>query len=388
MKRRNFIKTGFVAGSSLMIPGFIQGMNQMKSTSNRKLIVVQLAGGNDGLNTIIPYRSDDYYKLRPSIAIDADKLIKIHDELGFHAALKNMASLYDNGELSIINQVGYPNQNKSHFRASDIWLTASDANQYLQSGWLGRYLDAECNQPHAAIQYGTQKSFALKGKKGLGMALTDPKQLFHMSNEPFLQELTQLNASKTGNLDFLYKTLASTQQSAQYLYQNFKTYRSKANYPKHKFAQSLKTIASLIGAGVETGIYYTEVGGFDTHTNQINRHKILLKQLDESLWALRNDLKASNNWDNTIVLVFSEFGRRIKENGSKGTDHGKANNVWLMGGKLKKPGFANAVTNLQLQEDDDLLHQIDFRSIYADITHNWLETNKAIISKHPDINLI
>ncbi|TRX72201.1 DUF1501 domain-containing protein [Carboxylicivirga sp. M1479] len=383
MKRRNFIKTSFVAGSTLMIPGFLQALNkETVGQGNNKLIVIQLSGGNDGLNTFVPYRNDSYYNLRPNIGLSAKELIKCDSEMAFHQSLAQLANMFDNGEVNIINQVGYPNQNKSHFRASDIWLSASGANQYLQSGWLGRYLDAECTYPHAAIQYGVHKSLALKGKKGLGMVLTNPQQLYNFSNEPFLKALASSPASNKTDVGFLYKTLVNTQQSADYLYHTSRQYKSIVDYPKSKFGQSLKVIGSLMASGIQTNVFYNEIGGFDTHSNQLNRQKQLLLQLDEGLKALKDDLKASGNWNNTRILIFSEFGRRIKENGSKGTDHGKANNVWLIGGGLKKPGFYNSPSNLDMHSNNDLLHTVDFRSIYASVIHQWLKADyRSIIGR-------
>ncbi|WP_289053679.1 DUF1501 domain-containing protein [Carboxylicivirga marina] len=381
MKRREFLHKSAIAGTTLMLPGFLQAFNKRSLNLNQnKLIIIQLAGGNDGLNTITPYRSDDYYKNRPSISLAKNKLLKVNDETGFHPSLQNLAQMFEKGEVSIVNQVGYPNQNKSHFRASDIWLTASDSQEYLQHGWLGRYLDAECQSPHDAIQSGTQLSLALKGEKSLGMAFTDARQLYTISNESFIHELSASTNDKTGELAYLYKTLTQTQQSTEYIFNTSKTYSTKTEYPKHKLAQSLKMIASLIGSNTETQIYYTEMGGFDTHTNQNTRQQQLLTQLDESLAALKKDLQQSNSWHNTLILVFSEFGRRISENGSKGTDHGKANNVWLLGGRLANPGFYNPISNLQLSEDNDLLHSVDFRTIYSSVIHDWLKSDyKSIV---------
>ncbi|WP_066627942.1 DUF1501 domain-containing protein [Labilibacter marinus] len=380
MDRRAFLKHSVVASSALMVPQFLQGINQSDVSFNgKRLIVVQLAGGNDGLNTIVPYRNDIYYKQRPTISIKPSEVLGINSELGMHPSLKNTASLFENGEMTIFNQVGYPNQNKSHFRATDIWLTASDANKYYSSGWLGKYLDAECNAPHSAIEIGTSMSLALKGKKGLGMAFTNPAELKRVGNTSFFNALNKVNHQGNETLGYLYKTFNNTKSSTDYLFDKYKTYKTNVDYPNSELARSLKTIASLIGSGVETPVYYASMSGFDTHSNQQNKQKQLLSTLDSSLSSLVKDLKQTGNYENTLILVFSEFGRRINENGSKGTDHGKANNVWLLGGNLNKPGFANNTTNLNLQDEKDLLHTLDFREIYSSILKNWLGSNQAII---------
>lgn len=384
MKRRAFIRGSLLAGSGLMIPGFLKALQKPNPQFNgKRLIVVQLSGGNDGLNTVVPYTNDLYYQLRPTIALPKTKLHHLSDELALHPSMPNFHSLYHNGELNIINHVGYPNQNKSHFRATDIWLSASDANENRQYGWLGQYMDAECELPHSAIQSGNQLSSALKGSKGLGMAFSDPQQLYRISNESYLKGLSRFANQQNSQVRYLYQTLKRTQDSSADIYRKYKHISSPINYPNTQFAHSLKMIASLIGADIQTKIYYTELGGFDTHSNQLGRQANLLKQLDEGLWALRQDLKSKNQWCNTLVLIFSEFGRRINENGSKGTDHGKANNVFLLGGQLKKPGVVNDASDLLHAEGNDLLHHLDFRRIYADILQNWLQTNSTnILNKH------
>jgi uncharacterized protein (DUF1501 family) len=381
MNRRSFIKKSIAGGSVLIVPGLLFGEElSLKNTNGQRLIVLQLSGGNDGLNTIIPYKNDDYYRLRPTIAIEPKEVIKVSSELGMHPSLKNIASLFEDGDMSIYNQVGYPNQNKSHFRATDIWLTAGDSDKYYSTGWLGKYLDSNCEVPHSAIEIGASLSLALKGEKGLGMALTNPVELKRTSDTSFFNAMSKVDYSGNGRLASLYASFKNTKSSVNYLFNQYKNNNSGVEYLNNQLSNSLKTIGRLIGSGSESSVYYVSLGGFDTHGNQLGRQKQLLSVVDSSLGAFVKDLKSSGNWENTLILVFSEFGRRIKENGSKGTDHGKANNVWLLGGDLYKKGFANENTDLFHAEEDDLLHKMDFREIYASILKYWLNAKSGIIS--------
>lgn len=380
MDRRAFVKNSLVASSALMMPQFLNGINSSGININgKRLVVVQLSGGNDGLNTIVPFRNDDYYKLRPTLCIKSSEVIKVSTELGMHPSLKNMASMFDRGEMSIFNQVGYPNQNMSHFRATDIWLTASDADKYYSTGWLGNYLDAECAHPHSAIEIGTSMSLALKGQKGLGMAFIHPAELKRAGDTAFFNDLTKVSHQGNDPLDYLYKTFTNTKASTDYLFNKFKTYQSQVEYPNSELSKSLKTIGSLIGSGIETAVYYVSMGGFDTHSNQQNRHKQLLEIMDGALGTFVKDLKRTGYFESTLILVFSEFGRRLNENGSKGTDHGMANNVWLIGGKLNRPGFANEMTDLNQREENNLVYSMDFREIYASVLINWLGAKQNVL---------
>jgi len=380
MDRRSFLKNSLVASSALMMPQFLNAFNNTSNVFNgKRLVVIQLSGGNDGLNTIVPYRNELYYKLRPTIGIQHSEVIKVSDDLGMNPSLKNTASLFLEGEMSIFNHVGYPNQNKSHFRATDIWLTASDADKYYSNGWLGKYLDAECETPHSAIEIGTSMSLALKGEKGLGMAFINPVEMKRVSDTSFFNELKDANPEGNEILSYLYKTFTNTKSSTDYISARYKTFSSTIEYPNSPVGSSLKTIGTLINAQLETPVYYVNMGGFDTHSNQQNRHNQLLSKLDDALFAFVKDLKMGGTFDDTLILVFSEFGRRINENGSKGTDHGKASNVWLIGSKLKNPGFINGITDLNMNDENDLLYKMDFREIYSSILKNWLNTRHSII---------
>ena len=381
MRRRDFLKTSALASTSLLAPSFLPaafGGQASGSRSGKILVVIQLSGGNDGLNTIIPFRNDIYYRSRPALAIPASEVLRVGDELGFNPALQALQPLYGDGLLSIVNSVGYPNPDRSHFRSMDIWHTASDSDQYLSAGWLGRYLDSECTgcaRPYHALELDDSLSLALKGRERNGFAMSDAGQLKRTTDNRFLQAVGKVadEHEHESQAAYLYKVMVDTQSSADYLFQQSKVHQSKAPYPLTSFGQDLKKVAELITADTATRVYYVNLTGFDTHANQKNRQARLLKQLAEGLQAFVADLKQNGLLDDTLILAFSEFGRRVSQNASNGTDHGTANNVFLLGGKLKKPGFFNQAPDLQDLDEGDLKYQVDFRSLYSAILENWLE---------------
>lgn len=388
MKRRDFLKQSTLASSLFFVPNFVKAFeNVAKNTfQHKKLVIIQLSGGNDGLNTIIPYTNDVYYKNRPQLSIQKNKLIKVTDELGFHQSLSPLKNLYDQGYLSIINNVGYPNPNRSHFRSTDIWQTASDANEYMSSGWVGRYIEKYGKNPYSGIELDDSLSLIMKGENTNGIATKNPNVLFANTNTPFFRKVLNKQTDEhlsEHNLGYLYKTMIEAKSSAKYIYQTSKTYKSKFDYPKNPFGRQLKTTAEFINSNLETKVYYVSMGGFDTHANQLNRQSNLLKTYSESIEVFVNDLKKNNTFKDTLILTFSEFGRRVQQNAAAGTDHGAANNVFLIGENLNKKGFYNAAPDLMnLDQNKDIIHTVDFREIYATILDNWLEVDHhSIISK-------
>ena len=381
MKRRNFLKSAGLASSALMVPSFLQGATGrrlMSSRTGRILVVIQLSGGNDGLNSIVPYQNDIYYKLRPKLAIKKGEVLKLTDELGLNPALEGLRDLYDDGLLSIVNNVGYPNPDRSHFRSMDIWQTASDSREYLNTGWIGRYLDSQCegcDVPYHALEVDDSLSLALKGKQRIGFAAGDPIQLKKQADNLFLRKMAHADHHHEEPAAYLYKTMIDTQSSSEYLYRQAKVYKSRVKYPLTPFGRDLKQVAELITADTDTQIYYLSLSGFDTHVNQKNQHARLLKQYAQGVKAFVSDLKKNNLLDDTLIMTFSEFGRRVKQNASGGTDHGTANNLYLIGGKLRKTGFYNSGPNLQNLDSGDLIYKVDFRQIYANIVDDWLQAD-------------
>lgn len=372
-----------MASTALFIPGFLKDLGRMQ-VKEKNLVVIQFSGGNDGLNTIVPFANDLYYQNRPSIAVKSEEVIKIDGQLGFNPKMTGLADLLEKGYLSVVNNVGYPNPDRSHFRSMDIWHTASSSEEYLTTGWLGRYLDNACSGcqfPHYAIEVDDDLSLALKGSQRSGFAWSNPNQLKKSADNKLLKFYAQSGPQQEApnNVKFLYKTLVDTQSSADYLYRTSKVHTSKAAYPATPFGRDLRQIAELMTAGAETRIFYAGLTGFDTHANQKNQQERLLQQYSDGIKAFVNDLESNGLFDNTLILTFSEFGRRVKQNASNGTDHGAASNLFLIGGKIRQAGFFNEGPNLQDLDEGDLKHSIDFRSIYATVLEKWLEVDSSLV---------
>jgi len=386
--RRRFLQVGSLASASLMLPKFLKAMEKgnMVPPGNKVLVVVQLSGGNDGLNTVIPYRNDIYYKMRPTLGIKRDAALSLNDELGIHPALKSFKALYDDGSLGVLNSVGYPNPDRSHFRSMDIWQSASESKDYWSTGWLGRYLDAQCkgcDKPTQALEIDDTLSLALKGDAVKGLALTDPQRLFGASNDRYFKELLakKKHDEEHQNVDYLYKTMAETVSSAAYIQQQFKTYKSKEAYPSTELGRNMKTIAELIMTDINTSVYYVSHGSFDTHVGQQNQQQRLFEQLSGALQAFTTDLKKNNRFQDVLVMTFSEFGRRVGQNASGGTDHGTANNMFLIGGGLKQQGVLNDGPDLTQLQEGDLQYKVDFKNVYATLLKKWLGADDQSILK-------
>lgn len=391
--RRTFLKqSSLAAAGTVLIPNFLKAMEGVPTQSlagEKILVVIQLSGGNDGLNTIIPYRNDLYYSLRPQLAIAKEKVLKASDDLGFHPSLAKLNELYDRGNLTVINNVGYPNPDRSHFRSMDIWQSGSDSDQYLTTGWIGRYLDSSCincNVAHQAIEIDDALGLALKGATIKGMAMKNPAKLYQVMHNKFVQKLNQNDQAETVEdpaLHYLYKTLAETISSADYIYDKASAVRSTTTYPGNELGTRLKTVAELINSGIETKVYYVSFSGFDTHIRQAGQHDRLLTTFAESVHAFVNDLERTNRFKDVMIMTFSEFGRRVAENASGGTDHGTANNLFIIGKDLLKKGFLNGTPDLYQLDQGDLIHQIDFRRVYATLLKKWLGgDDRRILSGH------
>ncbi|QHV98660.1 DUF1501 domain-containing protein [Spirosoma endbachense] len=389
MNRRDFLQqSALTTAGTLLIPHFLkayetQAMGQLPGSTGKILVIVQLSGGNDGLNTVIPFRNDIYYRERPTIAIRPEKVLPLNDEIGLHPAMGSLKALYDEGLVTVINNVGYPNPDRSHFRSMDIWQTASDSDQYLRTGWVGRYLDAACagksQQPFRTIEVDDTLSLALKGNNLNGMAVLDPKKLYNQTRSGLVTKLGKEHHDEHESVSYLYKTLAETVSSAEYVYDKAKIQTSSTTYPNHELGNRLKTVSQFIQSGVETSVYYISISGFDTHINQPGQQERLLGQYAEAVGAFMTDLKAAGRQNDVLLMTFSEFGRRVKQNASNGTDHGTANNVFLIGGGMSSRRVLNEAPNLTALTDGDLTYSVDFRQIYATLLHDYLGTDDVAI---------
>ena len=389
IKRKEFIQIGSLATASLLVPKFLKAFESksMVLPGNKVVVIVQLSGGNHGLNTVIPYRNDLYYKARPKLGIAKDKVLTLTDEVGLNPALKGLKELYDDGSLSVLNNVGYPNPDRSHFRSMDIWHTASNSNEYWTSGWMGRYLDSQCkgcDKPTQAIEIDDILSLALKGEEIKGIAVKDPRRLYGTANEKFFRDIMKNHTDEAGDqpADYLYKTMAETLSSADYIFKQSRMHPTNAVYPTTNLGNSLKTIASLIYSEINTKVYYVSLGSFDTHINQEGQQNRLFTEMNDAIKAFVKDLKEQHRFDDVLLFSFSEFGRRVEQNASNGTDHGTANNMFMISGGLKQKGILNPMPDLSDLNEGDLKYNVDFKNVYATILNKWLMADdKSILMK-------
>ena len=397
LSRRKFIQLGSLASASLMVPNFLKGFQYgaMPKTGNKVLVIVQLSGGNDGLNTIVPYRNDIYYKSRPLIGIKRESALSLTDDVGLNPAMKGMKQLYDEGHVSIINGVGYPHPDRSHFRSMDIWQSGSTAAELVTSGWVGRWLDNAPSASNAnnalALEVDDTLSLAMKGTERKAIAARDINQFHNAAANSYFKKLASHDEEHDRQLaGYLYKTLRETTSAADYIYDQSKVYATTQTYPDTQIGKRMKTIGSLIVSGAETQVYYVSHGSFDTHVNQNDRQNKLFEQLDASLTALTNDLKKNGRFDDVLIMTFSEFGRRIAQNASNGTDHGTASSMLFIGGGLKKAGLYNDIPSLEDLDDGDLKYKVDFKQVYATVLDNWLQTDsqKVLDKKYERLSFI
>jgi uncharacterized protein (DUF1501 family) len=371
MDRRKFLAlTGTFTGGSLLLPDFLYSFGSQTNLvlGEQSVVFVQLNGGNDGLNTFIPFEDPLYYDSRPTIAISKIEVLNAAKGMAFHPALKGFASMQQNGDLSVIQNVGYPNPVRSHFRSQEIWQTAPTHQEYLNDGWLGRYLDLQCkeHQPTAGINIDTIDNLALKGDEPNSITVKDPDR-FKTKNK---QE-NEGQLSGNPQLDFVRKVASSVVEGSDDIQKALaKAASSDVVYPKTGLAKNLEWISKLIKGNLNSKVYYTSLGGFDTHDNQLSIHKNRLTELNDAVFSFYEDLKKAQQLQNVTIVVFSEFGRRVKDNG-RGTDHGTAAPMFVIGGNNRGKIIGNN-PNLADLDNGDLKHEIDFRSVYASILKNKL----------------
>ena len=384
IKRKSFLQIGALATASLMLPKFLKAFEKpmMVPPGNKVVVVIQFSGGNDGLNTVIPLENDIYYRERPKLGISKKDAVRLTDEAGLNPALISFKELFDDGSLGILNNVGYPNPDRSHFRSMDIWQSASNSTDYTSTGWIGRYLDAQCHhcdKPTQALEIDDILSLALKGQDNNGLAFKDPRKLYSTSNEKYFKEINAAHHTGEATADYLYKTMSETLSSADYIFQQSKLHPTAEAYPSTGLGKNLKTIASLIMSDINTTVYYISLGSFDTHVNQQEQQKKLFTELNDAVKAFTADLKKNNRFQDVLMMTFSEFGRRVTQNASGGTDHGTANNMFFISGGLKEKGLLNALPNLADLVDGDLKHTVDFKDVYATVLHQWLNADDNLI---------
>jgi len=413
--RREFIHRGMgllAAGAS--VPAFLSSTayaindpadakrtQQATGKDGKILVVVQLAGGNDGLSMIVPHGDDAYYRVRRNIAVPQREVIRMNEYLGFHPNLKPLEALAKEGKLSVVQGVGYPNPNRSHFRSMDIWQSAQPDDETPTSGWLGRYFDATCTgeEPHVGLSVGETLPLAMKGMRVTPLSferlenyryngrdkdryghLNEPNPVTVPSTQPAGMRSTRrkpdskiVAPSASDQVDFLSRTAMNAQASSDQISRVTRSFKPVGEYPGGEFGDGLRTIAAMIGGGMSTRVYYVSLGGFDTHANQKGSHDRLMNDIGRGLKAFWDDITKQENTDRVLVMTFSEFGRRVSVNASGGTDHGAAAPLLLLGKGFKDTlvGKHPSLTDL---DQGDLKYGVDFRHVYATVLQEWLET--------------
>ncbi len=422
--RREFLRSTVLGGAlSWTVPSFLANTlsalqtqaadSATQVTTGRDgtiLVVLQMAGGNDGLNTVVPFANDFYRKARPKIGLAGDQVLKLNDELGLHPGLAGLKALYDAGQLAVVQGVGYPNPNRSHFRSTEIWQTASDSERFEKYGWIGRYFDHACAgcDPTVGVCVGGQMPQSFASRSGRGISLDNPQNYRFLPGRtkpgelPLTEEtVRQLNRPEDGSsensgatigaiggpvthagsaLDYVERVALDAEVSSEKIRAISGRVQNQASYPASQLGNALKLVARLIGGGLPTRVFYVSQGGYDTHTNQTGNHERLLRDLGGSIQAFVEDLQAQANLERVLLLTFSEFGRRVAENANQGTDHGAAAPMFLAGHRLKA-GLLGTYPSLAPADlfQGDLKFAVDFRSVYASVLDDWLQTPGAPI---------
>ncbi len=363
-----------------------------KDASSRILVVVQLAGGNDGLNTVVPYEMDGYYKHRRTLAIPAKDALKIGQGVGLHPAATGLKELFDDGKMAIVQGVGYPNPNRSHFTSMDIWHTA-DPLQKQRDGWIGRYFDHCCKgedptpEPTECVALMQEMPLAVQGSEFTGMAFEGIDALTWRAGErderaaAAFRKLNNQGLSPSTDAHGLAAYLQRAALKAQIGAEDIKqagagaigtNRRGRFGQRGGRLAQELKMVAQMIKADLPTRIYYVSLGGFDTHAGQLGRHAQLMDQFGDAMKSFIDQLQEDGLLDRVLVMSFSEFGRRVQENASGGTDHGEAAPMFLFGSKIR-PGLHEKHPDLSKLNRGDLAFGCDFRRVYASVLRDWLK---------------
>jgi len=361
-------------------------LSRLRSSSNdRILVLIQLSGGNDGLNTVVPYTNDTYYQQRPNIAINASSVLNLTPDLGLHPALTSFADMYADGTMEIVQGVGYTDPVLSHFTSTDVWASASDPTDISRSGWLGRYLEEE-NPNHfdtptdypLAIQLGNGSPLVFQGSiAGMGITYPDLDLLNkYFETGVFYNEDFAPDTSYGGELSFVRTIANSAVRYAETITAAATGGTNSVEYPsRNRLSGNLAATARLIRGGLGTSIYHLNLGGFDTHSSQSSPHASLMEQLSGAIGAFVSDLQADGLDQRVLVMTFSEFGRRIYQNGSAGTDHGTSAPLFLFGGGVQGGIIGGHPSLTDLDPGGNMVHGIDFRSVYGSVLNDWFDVS-------------
>lgn len=388
MKRRTFSLGATAAATGLAIDASMPGrwmqalareldpLDESRG-NDRILVVVQWSGGNDGLNTLVPYRNDGYVKARPKLRIDASSVVKLSDELGLHPSLESVDHLLESGRMAMVQGVGYASPNRSHFESMDIWHSCTSKHERTGSGWLGRYLGSNLGHstPDApGLHIGSEPlPLALIERSVQVPSIASMEQMRLKGAKWASDPIQPMPAEQTdpGLLGFVATSAQAALATSERLESALSTPDSSGEFPSTSLGEKLKIISRLILAGLGTRIYYVTLDGFDTHANQLEAHAGLLRQWSDAVSAFCRSMQRSGQQDRVLVMTFSEFGRRVAENASLGTDHGAAAPMFFAG-----PQFASAIIgdmpSLDDLDDGDLKFHTDFRRVYSTVINQWL----------------
>lgn len=396
MKRRSFGQLGLGTCAGLAIGsaqpgGWLQVLaselaqqEDRHSDSERILVVVQLSGGNDGLNTVVPYRDELYAKSRPKLGIPSSDVIKLDDQLGLHPSLRSLEDRCSANRFTIVQGVGYPVPNRSHFESMDIWHSCHAKKDRTQSGWLGRWISEQDSNPSTdstAIHLGSEPLPLACQERGVQVPSLSSLEQMRLKSKVIDAQGLEMNSEKVASsegsaslLDFVSTSTVAALQVSERLEKILAQPDASGDFPKTAIGEKLRAVSRLILSGVKTRVYYVTLDGFDTHANQPDVHATLLRQWSEALSAFLSRLEQSGQQDRVLVMTFSEFGRRVSENASQGTDHGAAAPMFLAGPRLPKI-IQGPNPDLSDLDDGDLKYKIDFRSVYAAVLDSWLGTD-------------
>lgn len=389
MKRRTFALGAGSCAAGLALDVGIPGswmralateIQNRPSGDGRILVVVQLSGGNDGLNTLVPYRNELYQKARPKLKISGDDVVRINDEFGLHPSLTSIESLLEGNRLAIVQGVGYPSPNRSHFESMDIWHTCATKEARKGSGWLGRYLGSHQEakgSDASALHIGHEVLPLALVEKGVQVpSIASVEQMRLKGGDPSSSEMRRSEDEQDSNelLNFVAASTDAALAASKRLETALATPDQSGDFPATGLGERLKTISRLILAGLSTRIYYVTLDGFDTHANQPDAHAGLLRQWSEAISAFCQSMQRAGQQDRVLVMTFSEFGRRVAENASLGTDHGAAAPMIFAGPSFAKP-IVGELPSLDDLDDGDLKFHTDFRDVYATIVAEWMSGN-------------
>jgi uncharacterized protein (DUF1501 family) len=375
LNRRRFLQTSSLIALAPTVPAFLRraALAAEPQTDDRILVVIQLDGGNDGINTVVPFRDPGYAEHRARLRLADDRLIRLTDDVALHPSLQGMAGLFESSRLAIVQGVGYPNPNRSHDVSMAIWQSARfDPLEHKTFGWIGRALDQterDRRAPASILIGDGELPQAVIGRRSIASNFTRLEDMIPQRGGPRVAEATGRNSGNLG--DFVRRTTLDAYTTAELLNDVARKPDSAGRYPATELAQRLQLISGLIQAGLPTRVYYVVQSSYDTHSAQAPTHSRLLRDLGDATKSFLGDLNDCGLADRVLMLCFSEFGRRVQENASEGTDHGTSGPVFLAGPGVRS-GLHGAMPSLTDLDGGDLKMSIDFRRVYAAVLEGWM----------------